>query len=111
MTEVLEEDLCSQLDSSYQSISTGAPDSPFQTDLGAGVEFGLTPTLPIKRRRRFEPNRNAGNPVPAPPRGAPIGGAGTSRHVGRRALAPPGSESLRRVALKTTREAARRRQC
>jgi hypothetical protein len=43
----------------YESISTGGPDSGPDSNLEAGSENGLI----------FEPNRIAGNPVPAPHQG------------------------------------------
>jgi hypothetical protein len=47
---------------STKSISTATPDSI----LGTGIENGLAPARPKKRRRFFKPNRTVGNPVSAP---------------------------------------------
>jgi hypothetical protein len=46
----------------HYNIFTGNPDS----DLKAGVVFGLIPARSKKGRLGFEPNKNADNLVPTP---------------------------------------------
>jgi hypothetical protein len=47
-----------------KSISTDSPDSSLILFLGAVIENGLAPVRPQRHQLVFEPNRNAGNPVP-----------------------------------------------
>jgi hypothetical protein len=56
-----------------KSISTGAPHSGHDSDLGADVVFGLAPVRSNRRRLVFEPNRIADTTVSAPSRRARIG--------------------------------------
>jgi hypothetical protein len=62
-----------------KNISTGGLDCALDSFLGVGGQNRLTPMCSKKRRRVFEPNRGADNPVPTYSQRARIGRTGTSR--------------------------------